>query len=208
VSFIPREPPPPAKPPKWLALAAVGVIAIAVLLIVTGLTAPLSIAFFGRHPLASLSSTAPHVANMIEWQEKMMAFPAPQVSFVVGVAGLAVGIWALTRAVGVLSRKPGVRAPFRRSIAALVAVESVSTVVSIWLQSRNTELAGELAEAMAPPGAGSPAIETMMGTLLQAGMLLGVVFSVAWGAAKIAFLAWAHRYTGTASVANHLDRAV
>ena len=203
MTFTPREPPPATNPPKWLGLAAIGVIAIAAFLILAGLMTPLSLAFVGRHPFASLSGTAPHVAKMIDLQERMMAFPAPQVSLVVGVAGLAVGIWALTRAVGVLSRKPGVLASFRRSIVALVAVESVSAVVGLWLQTRNAELVAEFAEAVAPPGAG---VETMMGTLMQAGMLVGLVFSVAWGAAKIVFLAWAHRYTGAPSVVDHLDR--
>ena len=207
MSFTPREPWPPTTPPKWLGLAAVGVVVIAVFLIMAGLTTPLSLAFVGHNPFASLPGV-PHLAKLFEWQEKMMAFPAPQISLVVGFTGLAVGIWALTRAVAVLSRKPGARTPFRRAIVALAAVESVSSVVSIWLQSRSGELSRELAEAVAPPGGSSPAFETMMGTFLQAGMLVGLVFSVAWGAAKIAFLAWAHRYTGAPSVVDHLDRSV
>jgi hypothetical protein len=210
VSFTPHVPAPATEArPKWLGLAAVGVVVISVFLIVAGLTTPLSIVFVARNPFASLPGMSPEMAKVFAAQQKMMAFPAGPVSLLVGSAGLAAGVWGLVSAIKVLSRRSEARTPFRRSILALMLAESVSIVVSVWLQTRNAELMGEFAKAMVPPGGSSPhPFETLMTRFLHAGAVLGIVLTLAWGAVKIAFLAWAHRYAGTPSVIDHLDRGV
>jgi hypothetical protein len=208
VSFTPHVPSPTTTAePKWLGLAAVGVVIISVFLIVAGVMTPLSIVFVAKNPFASLPGMTPEMAKVFAAQQKMMAFPAGPVSLIVGTAGLAAGVWGLTAAIKVLSRRPNARTPFRRSTLVLTLAESTSIVVNVWLQTRNAEFMGEFAKAMVPPGASSPhPFETMMTHFLQAGALLGIAFTLAWGAAKIVFLAWAHRYAGTPSVIDHLDR--
>ena len=208
MSFTPHVPAPATElRPKWLGLAAVGVLVISVFLIVAGLTTPLSIVFVAKNPFASLPGMSPEMAKVFAAQQKMMAFPAGPVSLIVGTAGLAAGGWGLISAIRVLSRKPDARTPFRRSALVLTLAESASIVVSVWLQTRNAKVMGEVAKAMVPPGASSPhPFETMMTPFLQASALLGIAFTLVWGAAKIVFLAWAHRYAGTPSVIDHLDR--
>jgi hypothetical protein len=70
------------------------------------------------------------------------------------------------------------------------------------------ELFEEYAEAMTSDPGMPAGFRAMMKTMMSGSVLVGIVFSVGWGVAKLVFLAWAHRYAGTPEVVAHFERDV
>jgi hypothetical protein len=188
--------------PKWLTAAAIGVIVISVFSILSGLMAPISVAFLLFNPFASMPGVPPDLANSFATHQKALGVAALGVQSVAGVAGLVTGIWASTTSVRVLSRKPDVRVAFRRSTLALALTESANVTVGVWLQVAM----GDVMRAAALPAGAPHGVETTMQTFVQVFTLLGIVVAVGWGVIKVVFLAWAHRYAGAPNVVAFLDQ--
>jgi hypothetical protein len=187
----------------------VGGIVIGALGILSGLSALVAFVLTRHDPFASLPGQPPAMARMIVLQQEMMAGPAPLLTLVVGVWGLLVGGWALLHSIRLLSGRPHARVPFRRSLVALGVTECVSLSLGLWLQLHNFELFfGELpgvttgSASAAPPG-----FATMMNSFILAVAVGGVVVTLGWGALKLVFLVWAHRYVASPDVVAHLDRS-
>jgi len=208
VTFVPLVPAPTPERPKWLSVCAAGVLAVAALAILGGLSAPIAILMTRHHPFAGMPGATPELSRMIALQQQMLSGPAALLALVVGAVGLPVGAWALYSAIRVLSATPGARVPFRRSVTVLVVTENASLLAGVWLQSRNREILDEFAKAfsLSAPGAIPPGVEETMRMFVQGVGLVGIVMMVAWGIGKLAVLFWAHRYTGTREVVDYLDR--
>ena len=208
MTFVPHVPLPPPERPKWLSVCAAGVLAVAALAILGGLSAPIAILMSRHHPFAGMPGATPELSRIIAVQQQVMSGPAALLALVVGVVGLPVGVWALHSAIRVLSGTPGARVPFRRSVTMLVVIENASLLAGVWLQSHNREILDEFAKAfsLAAPGAVPPGVEATLKTFVQGLGLVGVVMLVAWGLIKLAVLVWAHRYTGTREVVDYLER--
>ncbi len=191
--------------PKWLTLAAVGVIVVSAFAILGGLSAIGGFILGRHHPFAGMPGAPPEVAKMIELQQKMMSGPAPALTLTAGIVGIAVGAWALYSAVRVLGAKPGARATFRRAVVALAAVEVVGLVLGVWMQIKSYEMFGEIGEAFFSSAPAPHGMDKMMKTFMQGGVLVGMVFAVGYGVLKIGFLAWSHWYAGSREVAAHLE---
>lgn len=203
MAFTPGVPAAPSTlRPKWLTAAAIGVIVISVFSILSGLMAPISVAFLLFNPFASMPGVPPDLANSFATHQKALGVAALGVQSVAGVAGLVTGIWASTTSVRVLSRKPDVRVAFRRSTLALALTESANVTVGVWLQVAM----GDVMRAAALPAGAPHGVETTMQTFVQVFTLLGIVVAVGWGVIKVVFLAWAHRYAGAPNVVAFLDQ--
>jgi hypothetical protein len=194
--------------PKWLTLSAVAVIVVAAFGILAGLSAPLGVFMSRHHPFSSMSSSTPEMARMVALQQKLMESPVGEISIVAGLASLLAGGWALYCAARWLSEKPGAREPFRKAIVPLIATECVSGVVGFWLQMRNVEFLREYT-AMFTSTPGMPrGFGTMMTTVMQGSVVVGLLVGAAWGIAKMVALVWAHRYAGKPEVVAHFERRV
>lgn len=205
MTFTPQVPItlPPLRP-KWLSLATVGVIVVAVFSIMTGLVTPISVGFLLYNPFANMPGMPPELGNLFALQQKALGGPALVGQVVVGLVGLATGLWATVSSVRLLSGKSEARLPFRRATLALALAESASVTLGVWLQNAM----GEFMRAMAFPSGGvAHGVEEMMQTFVQAMVLVSIVAGVGWGVMKIAFLAWAHRYAGIPSVVAYFDRS-
>ena len=90
---------------------------------------------------------------------------------------------------------------------ALGVTEAVSLGIGTWHQLYNFELFGELwGVTHGPAPAALPGFDTLMSSLMQVAAIGGVVAAFGWGALKLVFLVWAHRYVASPDVVAHLDR--
>jgi xanthosine utilization system XapX-like protein len=209
VTFTPAARPAPPARPKWLTLAAAGVIVIAVFAILGGLSSLGGLVFSRFHPFASMAGSAPELAKMVALQQKLMSGPAPAASLVVGIAGMAVGAWAIHAATGVLGSKPAARMAFRRAVALLGAIELAHLALGVWLQIEAYQLFGSFADTMFGRGPTTASPNDFAGTVqtvMQGFVIFGVVFAVGLGLLKLGFLAWSYRHASTRDVVAYLDR--
>ena len=208
MTFVPHVPSPTPEKPKWLSVCSAGVLAVAALSVVGGLSTAMGILMGRLHAFAGMPGAAPELARIVALQQQMLSGPAFLLASVVGAAGIPVGAWALYTSMRLSSAKPDSRVPFRRSVTVLVVTENASLLAGVWLQSHNREIFNELAKAvtLVAPGAFSPGGEATLRMFVQGVGLAGIVMMVAWGIIKLAVLFWAHRYAGTRAVIDYLDR--
>jgi hypothetical protein len=128
---------------------------------------------------------------LLDQQARLREAGLPVPGAVIGGLALPIAIWLLVSASRASQRRAGTARALAQGAVALAVVEVGGLVVQLLAQARTRPIMAEIARSIAGSDPRMPAeVSGMMSTIMQASMVVGVVFAIGWSLGKIACCLW------------------